>query len=843
MHPRCRPRAPCRVDGVAALRERVACTRRRARPTSAGASNEPLTTSSATSATSASGWSGNVVGEVVEDLAPVGLGRRDQRAHRPRAVRLAAGHGGERRCRGGRRLRRGGRGRGDGDGGRCGRDRGAVAAGDGAPATTAASARVAAGRVVTGRIERHRSPEGEDPRRPSERGSSTGAGLPRVRCARSVGRPSRTAAAGVFRMAPGRGTVGGAPPRRSGDHGQDPEDQHRDRAMARLPGRSDLEGDEPARVERGIGDHAHQTREGPVPVASVRRRFRVWRFPLARIEHLFYICARPPETCRVAVPPTPSSTATATSRSSTAPRRPTTSSRGRSSSGLPALGDHRPPGPVRRGPVLDRGRGRRAAPGHRGRDRAARRRPCRTRRGSSCPARRAWRPGRRPPVREEPPLDHARAGRQRPRPERARLPGHREVAKEDHRGVGERAARARTSCCSRATRPAGGACAGSCRGRTSPGRKAVPAFTHELLEANHEGRRRAVRLPRRRARAAAAGRRSRGGPGARRAVRGAVRDAASRRPDVGLRARAAAPPPARRRLARLGDRAPGRRAGAAGGGDQRRPLRAPGGPRAPGRADGDPPRPVAGRARATCGGRTASRTSRARRSCWRCRPATRRPPAPTRCSRARWREGIAASAEIAAGCRVELAFERYRFPGFPVPKGETPFSHLSELCWEGARRRYHPLTPAVVEQLAHELEVIEQDRAGRVLPDLLGPDAVREVATGSRPRGGGARRTRSWPTCSGITRVDPIRHELLFERFINEGRTAYPDVDIDFSSERREEVIQYVYERYGAEHTGMVCNLVTYRARSAVREVGLRAGVPAAARGPGGEGARDVRLA
>ena len=64
---------------------------------------------------------------------------------------------------------------------------------------------------------------------------------------------------------------------------------------------------------------------------------------------------------------------------------------------------------------------------------------------------------------------------------------------------------------------------------------------------------------------------------------------------------------------------------------------------------------------------------------------------------------IAASAEIAAGCRVELAFEKYRFPGFAVPKGQTPFSHLSELCWEGARRRYHPLTPAVVAQLAHEL--------------------------------------------------------------------------------------------------------------------------------------------
>ena len=78
----------------------------------------------------------------------------------------------------------------------------------------------------------------------------------------------------------------------------------------------------------------------------------------------------------------------------------------------------------------------------------------------------------------------------------------------------------------------------------------------------------------------------------------------------------------------------------------------------------------------------------------------------------------------------------------------------------------------------------------------------------------------------GISRVEPIAHNLLFERFINPGRTTYPDVDIDFSSERREEVIQYIYRRYGPEHTGMVCNLVTYRARSAVREVGYALGFP-----------------
>ncbi|MFN8619294.1 MAG: PHP domain-containing protein [Chloroflexota bacterium] len=190
-----------------------------------------------------------------------------------------------------------------------------------------------------------------------------------------------------------------------------------------------------------------------------------------------------------------------------------------------------------------------------------------------------------------------------------------------------------------------------------------------------------------------------------------------------------------------------------------------------------------------------------------------------------WREGIARSAEIAAGCDVELEFERYRFPGFPVPPGETPFSELARLCNEGARRRYHPLTPRVLKQLAHELEVIE--RTGLAEFFLICWDLMRFCKDRGIPaQGRGSAGDSIVAYVLGITRVDPIRHDLLFERFINEGRTTYPDVDIDFASSRREEVIQYVYETYGAEHTGMVCNVVTYRARSAVREVGVALGFP-----------------
>ena len=190
-----------------------------------------------------------------------------------------------------------------------------------------------------------------------------------------------------------------------------------------------------------------------------------------------------------------------------------------------------------------------------------------------------------------------------------------------------------------------------------------------------------------------------------------------------------------------------------------------------------------------------------------------------------WEEGIATAAELAETCRVDLGFERYRFPGFDVPKGETPFSHLEALCHEGARRKYHPLTPRVLSQLAHELDVIS--RTGLAEFFLICWDLMQFARSRGIPaQGRGSAGDSIVAYVLGITRVDPIRHNLLFERFINEGRTSYPDVDIDFASSRREEVIRYVYQRYGPEHTGMVCNVITYRARSAVREVGYALGFP-----------------
>ncbi|MEZ0239709.1 MAG: PHP domain-containing protein, partial [Chloroflexota bacterium] len=120
-----------------------------------------------------------------------------------------------------------------------------------------------------------------------------------------------------------------------------------------------------------------------------------------------------------------------------------------------------------------------------------------------------------------------------------------------------------------------------------------------------------------------------------------------------------------------------------------------------------------------------------------------------------WAEGIATAGELAATCSVDLGFEQYRFPGFPVPKGETPFSHLSELCWAGARQRYHPLTPAVVQRLAHELGVIE--RAGLAEFFLICWDLMRFAKEQGIPAQGRGSATSSIVSYTlGISRVEPI---------------------------------------------------------------------------------------
>jgi len=186
---------------------------------------------------------------------------------------------------------------------------------------------------------------------------------------------------------------------------------------------------------------------------------------------------------------------------------------------------------------------------------------------------------------------------------------------------------------------------------------------------------------------------------------------------------------------------------------------------------------------------------------------------------------VANSLRIAEQCQLELNFAEHRLPKFPVPKGVSAFQYLQWLCYEGARRKYQPLSRRVIDQLEHELSVIH--RVGLEDYFLLVWDICRYAHEHGIPaQGMGSAAGSIVAYVLDITRVDPIEHDLLFERFLSEERGTIPDIDIDFSREGREEVIQYVYRRYGEDHAAMVGTVITFQARSAIREVGKALGFP-----------------
>ncbi|HEY1421669.1 MAG TPA: error-prone DNA polymerase [Candidatus Dormibacteraeota bacterium] len=179
--------------------------------------------------------------------------------------------------------------------------------------------------------------------------------------------------------------------------------------------------------------------------------------------------------------------------------------------------------------------------------------------------------------------------------------------------------------------------------------------------------------------------------------------------------------------------------------------------------------------------------------------------------------------EIAQQCDLDLDFRKVRFPGYPVPAGETPFSFLYKLCFEGVKDRYRPITPEVARRLQRELEVIQKTGLAEFF--LINWDLMRFAREHGVPgQGRGSAADSIVAYVLGITRVDPIEHNLLFERFLHEEMTSTPDIDIDFSTEHREQVIQYIYNKYGWERTGMVCNVVTFQPRMAIRQVGKALG-------------------
>ena len=196
----------------------------------------------------------------------------------------------------------------------------------------------------------------------------------------------------------------------------------------------------------------------------------------------------------------------------------------------------------------------------------------------------------------------------------------------------------------------------------------------------------------------------------------------------------------------------------------------------------------------------------------------------------RFDEAFRNAREIADACVLDLLYDtntpraeasfvgKDRLPGFPVPEGHTAFSFLYALCGEGARIKYPRITRDVAKQLAHELDVI--DRCGLAEFFLINWDIVRFCKEHRIPaQGRGSAADSIVAYVLDITKVDPIQHDLLFERFLTEDSRTMPDIDLDIATNDREEVIQYVYKKYGERYAAMVCNVVTYRARSASREV------------------------
>ncbi|MED5261023.1 MAG: error-prone DNA polymerase, partial [Myxococcota bacterium] len=184
-------------------------------------------------------------------------------------------------------------------------------------------------------------------------------------------------------------------------------------------------------------------------------------------------------------------------------------------------------------------------------------------------------------------------------------------------------------------------------------------------------------------------------------------------------------------------------------------------------------------------------------------------------------EWIRETRAVAERCEFELEDLGYRFPRYPVPGGSSQASWLRSLTRSGAEGRYgSPLTKRVRTQLEHELALIEKlDLAGYF---LIVHDIVRFARSEDMlVQGRGSAANSAVCYALGITAVDPVGMDLLFERFLSEERGEWPDIDIDLpSGERRERVIQYVFEKYGHHGAAMTANVITYRTRMAVREMG-----------------------
>ncbi len=184
-----------------------------------------------------------------------------------------------------------------------------------------------------------------------------------------------------------------------------------------------------------------------------------------------------------------------------------------------------------------------------------------------------------------------------------------------------------------------------------------------------------------------------------------------------------------------------------------------------------------------------------------------------------WPAAVEQTAEIASRCTFSLDELKYEYPDAIVPAGRTAAEHLADLAWKGAAKRYSKDVPEKVQQLLrHELALIAE--LGYEAYFLTVFDIVRFARRrGILCQGRGSAANSCVCYCLGVTSVDPARMNVLFERFVSRERREAPDIDIDFEHDRREEVLQYIYETYGRSRAAMTAEVISYRLRSAVRDL------------------------
>ena len=186
---------------------------------------------------------------------------------------------------------------------------------------------------------------------------------------------------------------------------------------------------------------------------------------------------------------------------------------------------------------------------------------------------------------------------------------------------------------------------------------------------------------------------------------------------------------------------------------------------------------------------------------------------------------LEASVHIASATDFSLDEIRYEYPNELVPDGETPATYLRDLSEQGMRRRWPGGAPDKVRTLVeHELTLIRElkyESYFLTVHDIVAFARSQSILC----QGRGSAANSAVCFCLGITEVDPGRMAMLVERFISKERNEPPDIDVDFEHERREEVIQYIYGKYGRERAALAATVVTYRPRSALRDVGKALGL------------------